>query len=149
MANRLGSVLTALLLLGSAACTPVATGGSDGAPRPASESTAPAVEAPVVEGRWTGFISVEGQGVNGILDLDQEATDLLAVFQAPDFGLLAEGRGLIAADGGIVLRLAYDLQCPGIAEMIGERSPDGAVLQGTLTASDCTGSSEGSFTFRR
>ena len=138
----------ALLVVLASGCTPVASAGPGGSPQPALESAEPA-EVPDVAGLWTGFISVEGQRVNGTLDLGQEGGDLVAVFDAPEFGLVAEGTGSITAGGEIVLRLTYDLQCPGTADLTGRRSTDGAVIDGALTAADCTGSSEGSFSLRR
>lgn len=144
-----GSSWAVLFLLTVAGCTPVGSSGPAAQPQPPAESAPPVSEPPPVAGLWTGFISVEGQGINGTLDLGQEGGDLEAVFDAPDFGLHAEGGGTIDGTGEIVLRLGYDLQCPGTAELVGRRSADGAVLEGALTAADCTGSSQGSFTFRR
>lgn len=137
-----------LWVLALSACTPVAaTSGAPAAPPEPAPEESPAI--PLVEGRWTGFLSMEGQGLNGSLRIEQDADRLSGVFEAPDIGMVAEGDGSIEADGRLVLRLAYDLQCPGTAELTGRRAENGTVIDGTLTASDCTGSSEGSFTFRR
>lgn len=146
----MGSSLVAVVAVFSAGCSMVGSAGTPGssAPPPPAEAP-PAPAAPEVAGRWTGFMSVEGQGLNGTLDLDQDGHDLQAVFEAPDFGMVAEGAGSVDAAGRVVIRLTYNLQCEGTAELVGRRSPDGVVIDGTLTASDCTGSSEGSFTFRR
>lgn len=141
------SAMLALVALGG--CTLVGSSPAGEAPAPEAGEPVPARELPMVDGRWTGFISVEGQGVNGTLDLTQEGPTLQGTFDAPDFGMVAEGGGTIDLEGRVELRLSYNLQCAGSAELVGRRSSDGAVIDGTLTASDCTGSSEGSFTFRR
>lgn len=134
-----------ILLLALGACTRV----GDPVPQPAPEPGPAPRTLPDVSGAWTGFVSVEGQGLQGTLQVEQDGEALAVVFDAPEFGMRATGDGRIDADGDLVVTLAYDLQCPGTAELDGRRSDDGMVLDGSLTASDCTGSSGGSFSFRR
>ena len=114
----------------------------------ACASGPPAPAYPSVAGEYTGGISVEGQGINGVLTIDQMEGELSIFFDAPSFGLAAEGDGLVAEDGSARARLSYDLQCPGQAEMVGQFTPEG-VFNGTITATDCTGQIGGTFSFRR
>lgn len=104
---------------------------------------------PEVAGTYTGGVSVEGQGIDGTLDVTQDGPDLSLVFDAPAFGLVAEGSGTVAEDGTARAFLDYDLQCPGRAEMVGSFSEDGATFSGNITAVDCSGQVGGTFSFRR
>jgi hypothetical protein len=104
---------------------------------------------PDVSGAWTGGVTVEGQAISGTLTLTQNGTELRAVFSAPSFGLTAEGGGTIDADGAFQVQLGYNMQCPGTAALSGRRSSDGAMLSGTVQASDCTGQMLGAFDFTR
>lgn len=124
-----------------AACTP----GSG--PDPSSDPAPPSF--PDIAGTWTGSITVEGQPIDGTLEIDQDTADLTGIFTAPALRVSAEGAGTISAAGEMHLVLSYDLQCPGTAEMVGSRSPDGTSLTGALEAADCTGAISGSFAFRR
>lgn len=142
---RAPTLLPLLALLALAGCTRV--GGGAG-PAAGSERPEP-VRLPDVSGTWSGYVTVEGEGLDGTLRIQQDGPALSAVFEAPALGLVAEGEGRIDADGSLRITLGYDLQCPGSAEMEGRRAEDGLVLEGTLRASDCTGTTGGSFTFRR
>lgn len=104
---------------------------------------------PDVGGTYTGGVSVEGQGIDGTLDISQEGPDLAVVFDAPSFGLTAEGQGTLGEDGSARVFLDYDLQCPGRAELVGRFSEDGTQFSGNITAGDCTGQMGGTFSFRR
>jgi hypothetical protein len=137
---RLAS-LTALVVL--AACS---TGTGSGSPESAP---APAPAPPDISGQWSGFVSVEGQGIDGTLVVEQEGGALEVVFQAPSFGLVAEGAGDVSPDGTVSISLLYDLQCPGEARMLGDVSGDGLSIDGQLDAGDCTGSMSGNFRFTR
>lgn len=130
-----------------AACSGGGTAGPVGAGAAASPAPAPAI--PDVSGEWSGFVSVEGQGIDGTLVLEQDGESLDAVFQAPSFGLAAEGTGTVSADGRVAIELTYNLQCPGQARMAGDLSADGMAMDGQLEAGDCTGSMLGSFRFTR
>lgn len=142
---RTPALLPLVALLFLAGCTRV--GGGAG-PAAGSERPEP-VRWPDVSGTWSGYVTVEGEGLDGTLRIQQDGPVLGAVFEAAALGLVAEGEGRIAADGSLRITLGYDLQCPGNAELEGRRAEDGLVLEGTLTASDCTGTTGGSFTFRR
>lgn len=146
--RRSGSRALALaLLLAAPACTRVGQPVAEPAPDVAVEPAPP--PPPDVSGAWSGYLSVEGQGLDGTLQVEQDGSVLSVVFEAPGFGLRAEGAGQVSANGEVAVTLEYDLQCPGTAQLAGLRSDDGLVLDGSLTASDCTGSSAGSFSFRR
>jgi hypothetical protein len=135
--------LVALVGLASACAGSGASNGPLG-----GESPAP-VEYPEVSGTWSGFVSVEGQGIDGSLVIRQDGPSLDVTLAAPAFGLDAEGAGSLAPDGAVTVELAYDLQCPGRAVLRGRVSADGLALDGELEASDCTGSTSGRFRFTR
>jgi hypothetical protein len=102
-----------------------------------------------VAGSYAGSVVVEGQGIDGVLEVQQEGADLTVVFDAPAFGLTAEGRGTLAEDGTARIFLDYDLQCPGRAEMVGQFSDEGTDFSGNIMAADCTGEMAGTFSFAR
>ena len=104
---------------------------------------------PSVSGDFVGQIAIQGQAVSGTLRVDQEAEALTATFEAPSFGLVAEGSGTVSGDGTIALSLEYDLQCPGVARLSGDVSADGRRLEGRIEAEDCTGPVAGTFEFSR
>jgi hypothetical protein len=104
---------------------------------------------PAVAGEYTGGVSVEGQGIDGTFEIMQDGPRLQATFDAPSFGLTAEGEGTLAEDGSARIFLDYDLQCPGRAEMVGSFSEDGTRFSGTIAAADCTGEIGGTFSFSR
>lgn len=104
---------------------------------------------PLVAGNYTGGVTVEGQGIDGTLRVTQEGPELGLVFDAPSFGLSAEGTGTLQEDGSARVFLDYDLQCPGRAEMVGTFTEDGTRFSGSITAVDCTGEIGGTFSFQR
>ena len=138
------SIWVAVALSG---CTTV----GQGAASPAPEDRPPEPERPVpdVAGGWSGFLSVEGQTLDGTLEIDQTGPVLIIRFDAPGFGLTATGEGSMDADGALSADLAYETQCPGVARLQGQRASDGLVLEGSLRAEDCTGQIVGSFAFKR
>jgi len=104
---------------------------------------------PEVAGTYTGGVSVEGQGIDGTLEVLQAGAELQVVFDAPSFGLSAEGSGTLNPDGTARVFLDYDLQCPGRAEFVGRFAADGTGFSGNVMAADCTGEIGGTFSFRR
>ncbi len=104
---------------------------------------------PSVAGAYNGGVSVEGQAIDGTLEIVQEGPDLTVVFDAPSFGLTAEGDGSVGVDGEARVFLDYDLQCPGRAELVGEFTDEGTRFAGRMVAVDCTGEINGTFSFRR
>lgn len=104
---------------------------------------------PSVDGSYTGGVTVEGQGIDGTLEVRQDGPELSVLFDAPAFGLVAEGAGTVEPDGSARIFLDYDLQCPGRAELAGRFTPDGTGFSGNVTAADCTGQIGGTFSFRR
>lgn len=141
-ACRFGASLLFVVL--AAACSSGGSAGPMGGPSPEPE---PAI--PDISGQWSGFVSVEGQGIDGTLVVEQDGSVIEAVFQAPSFGLSAEGTGSITPEGEVELSLLYNLQCPGEARMDGDLSEDGLSIDGQIEAGDCTGSMMGSFRFTR
>jgi hypothetical protein len=142
--RRFPSLLAAALL---AACSSGPGAGPGAAPDPAPEAGPP--DYPEASGSWTGSLIVEGQPIDGTLELGQDGGDLTALLAAPAMGVTAEGGGTISREGEVRILLDYDVQCPGSAELIGTLGPGGATLAGILEAGDCTGSTSGSFEFHR
>lgn len=126
---------------------PVLAAGCATASDPAQGPAAPAVAQ--VGGSWVGSVTVEGQAIDGTLELTQDGAALQAQFSAPAFGLSAAGAGRVLAEGKVEIRLDYNMQCPGAADMDGTLSSDGKLLSGVLRATDCTGQMVGAFDFRR
>ncbi len=135
--RRLTTFAAAVLALGCASNS----GTMDTAP--------PAPSYPDVSGAWQGSVSVQGQAIAGTLEIAQTGGQLDAGFTSPGFGISASGQGTIDPDGTIRLTLDYNLECPGVADMQGTRSDDGAILSGAVDAVDCTGEVQGSFRFTR
>jgi hypothetical protein len=148
MSNVMRRGLGVLALLVSAGFSGCASSGSVSS-TPSVETAPAATDLPDVGGSWRGYVSVEGQALDGVLQLTQTGDALEAVFQAPSFGLRANGTGSISADGSVEVVLSYNLQCAGEAVMTGELSDDGLAMSGDLDAGDCTGSMVGSFRFTR
>lgn len=102
---------------------------------------------PDVAGSWIGSVEVEGGSLPGRLTLVQENRRLEASLTADDLGLTAAGRGEVDPDGNVELDLRYAMECPGTAALRGRL--EGGRLVGSMRASDCTGTYEGRFAFRR
>ncbi|MDT8341612.1 MAG: hypothetical protein RQ751_08890 [Longimicrobiales bacterium] len=107
--------------------------------------------APVqpVEGPWDGFLVVEGQEIVATLRIRQDGPDLVVFLEAPAVTLSARGEGRLDGSGRARAELLYDVECPGIARLSGRFTPDGRLFSGEFRASDCTGRTEGTFSFRR
>ncbi len=118
-----------------------------GGPSASGGPTAAAV--PQVAGAWAGGVTVEGQTIPGTLTLTQDGATLSASFNAPAFGLTAEGGGTVTSEGGVEVQLNYNMQCPGTATMRGTLNDAGDTISGTVQASDCTGQMLGAFEFSR
>jgi hypothetical protein len=107
----------------------------------------PATPPPQLAGGWTGYIEVEGQQILGTLQVSQDDRDLGATFASTGLIGQARGQGKIEKDGTVTMELAYKTQCDG--KMVLAGSADPARLQGTVSATDCTGTARGGFTFTR
>jgi len=129
--------LALLLLLTTAGCATVGGGGGSG----------PTV--PSLAGAWDGSITIEGQRLPSSVEVTQDGSDVELVTLVPELGLRSIGQGTVFPDGRLRSSFSYDLECPGEAEMVGSLSSDGTVLSGTLLARDCTGTLEGTFSYRR
>jgi hypothetical protein len=101
-----------------------------------------------VAGNYSGSINIQGQTLFGNLNLTQEGAAVTAQFSLPDIALSARGEGT-ATESGVRLEVPYTLMCPGTAVFNGSLEEDGRTLSGNLTATDCDGSSNGTFRFIR
>ena len=101
-----------------------------------------------VAGTYPGGMSLDGLDIDGTLEITQVGTKLTAVFDAPSFGVRAEGTGTIVGDM-IELSLAYNIECEGIATLTGQILAETMRYTGDITASDCTAELAGTFSFTR
>lgn len=124
--------------MASAACSAIRFG-----------SEKPAVPPPALAGPWTGAWIVEGQRFDGSLVVRQSGADLTATFDSRGLGGEATGKGKVESDGSVRLELRYRTTCAGTAQLRGTVSDQGSRLGGALTASDCTGKANGTFSFTR
>ena len=142
------SVVVSMLVCGAFALTGCAVVGSG-----SGGGTADDGPVPSIAGEWRGLLSLDDASMSADLRLRQNGGNLEGVLEARfDEGgtdLVATGDGRIRSDGVVFLTLSYDLRCAGRLELEGRRSSDGFVIDGTVSARDCTGGSEGSFSFRR
>lgn len=112
-------------------------------PRPAPTAAA------AVGGSWNGIWEIDGQRIEGTLTLRQTGSDLDATFASAALGSDAVGTGMVGEGDSVRLTLNYNVACPGTAELTGELRQQGALLGGSLVASDCTGRATGTFAFTR
>jgi hypothetical protein len=112
-------------------------------------ASAPA-EPPVtqVAGSYSGSINAQGQTLFGNMTLTQDGTALGVEFSLPDIALAATGEGTASATG-VRLEVPYTIMCPGTAVFTGSLEEDGRTLSGTLVATDCDGTTNGTFRFQR
>ncbi len=104
---------------------------------------------PVIDlaGEWNGALVLDGQTIPATLRLAQDGEDLDAALTAADIGTLARGAGSLS-ERRVSLTVEYEVECPGTAVMVGTVVENGT-LEGTPEATDCTGTVDGGFTFRR
>ncbi len=148
MTKRLGWFVVTCGALLAAACTPVGSGQGPGT-APPTPDVAPERTVPNLNGAWTGFLSVEGENLDGTLQIQQTGSVLSMVLEAPGFELRASGTGRVGPEGGITADLQYETTCPGVARLRGSLEADGLAMSGPLTVEDCTGSASGTFLFNR
>jgi len=99
------------------------------------------------QGRFEGFIEIEGGRVNGILTLTARGeTDLEAFFESPP-DMVAMGKGRMRGEE-LRLELTYEGSCPGRMTLLGRWEASNGNLTGSIRASDCTGEGEGTFLFQ-
>jgi hypothetical protein len=104
---------------------------------------------PEIAGSYSGTVSMAGQEtIFGNLRITQTASDLGLTFSFPEVGIEADGGGAVT-DAGFQGEVAYVLTCPGTAAVNGRIEEDGRVLAGTIQATDCEGTMEGTFRFIR
>jgi hypothetical protein len=107
-------------------------------------------EPPVaqVAGSYSGSINVQGQTLFGNMNLTQEGAAVTVQFSLPDIALSANGEGTATASG-MRMEVPYTIMCPGTAVFNGSLEEDGRTLSGTVTATDCDGTTNGTFRFQR
>ena len=128
-------------------CTTV--GAGEGTAPPTRPDVEPDRPVPSLGGAWTGFLSVDGENLDGTLEIQQTGSELTMVLVAPGFDLTASGTGRVGRGGDITADLRYETQCPGVARLRGSLEADGLAISGPLTVEDCTGSASGTFLFNR
>ena len=100
-------------------------------------------------GRWSGFLEVEGQQILGTLIVTQKGRDLGVTFTSNGLIESASGNGKVGGDGAVRMELEYTTQCAGQIVLAGGTVAANARLEGTVSATDCTGNARGGFTFSR
>lgn len=133
--SRPAPLLGALTLLLLAACA-----------RAEPEPPAPAVIQ--VAGSYSGNISIDGNFLPARMTVGQDGSTLVLEFQVAEIGVATRGEGVAHADR-FTGRVPYEILCPGVAEFEGRMEEDGRVLAGTLRATDCDGTTNGTFRFTR
>lgn len=131
-------------LLAIQGCQLVGSAGPDSAFENAEASST----ATVPEGRFTGFLEIEGGRMEGVLILTPTgglAFDVL--FESPP-DLVASGAGRLR-EQWVRLELSYEGSCPGRMRLDGRWEEANGTLSGSVDASDCTGEAEGTFLFLR
>jgi hypothetical protein len=136
--------LSSLVLLGCA-CSAIRSVED---PEPQPQPQPPTPPPVMVAGSWAGAWEIEGRRLEGTLLVRQEGTDLRATFTSRALGGEAVGSGKLD-DRRVQLDLSYNVACPGTARLSGDVLGEGALLDGALTASDCTGRATGTFSFAR
>ncbi len=132
---RPAALFGALVLLLLAACA-----------RAEPEPPAPAVIQ--LSGSYSGNITVDGNVLPARMTVAQDGANLLLEFQVAEIGVATRGEGVAHADR-FTGRVPYEILCPGTAEFEGRLEEDGRVLAGTLRATDCDGTMNGTFRFTR
>jgi len=95
---------------------------------------------------YQGFLEMDGGRVPAALELVREGRrDVRAALQATS-GLLADGEGELRGRT-LSLDLSYEGDCPGRMSLEGEWNQDERTYEGSVQASDCTGSGRGRFSF--
>ena len=126
------AVVAGACSLSGAGVAPVPGAGPGPAERPAA-----AVAERTLE--YGGYMLVDGQSVPVVLRIRPgEDGRIDGSLQIPELALVAHGAGALR-DGRLALQLSYGLDCPGQARLEARDVANGRRLEGTLSASDCTG----------
>jgi len=136
---RRQGILLFALFLGLGGCQLVGSSGGSQAPS--------APSGPLPQGKFQGFLEIEGGRINGDLTLTPRGgQDLEGFFEAgPD--LVAAGQGSVSGSE-FHLDLSYEGACPGKMTLVGRWEVGPGTLSGVVRADDCTGRAEGTFLFR-
>jgi hypothetical protein len=113
--------------------------------------TAPEPPAPAViqlAGSYSGNITVDGNFLPARMTVGQDGAALTLEFQVAEVGISTRGEGVAHTDR-FTGRVPYQILCPGEAEFEGRLEEDGRLLTGTLRATDCDGTTNGTFRFTR
>ena len=95
---------------------------------------------------YQGVMMMDGGDISAALELVREGRRGLLGAMQTTTGIEAEGEGAVRGKG-FHLELSYGGACPGRMVLDGEWDPDTSSISGTISASDCTGSANGTFRF--
>ncbi len=95
---------------------------------------------------YQGSLVLEGGEIPGALELIREGRRGIRGALQTSTGLVADGVGSLRGRA-LTLELAYGGDCPGRMRLEGEWDEGEGRYQGTVQASDCTGSAAGTFRF--
>ncbi len=134
-------VLLALTITSVIGCQVIGGGPRDRSP----EAHRPELD-PADGDVYQGYLQMDGGRVQAALQLVRDGRRrVLGAFQGVS-GVVADGEGVLRGEA-LSLLLTYGGDCPGRIELEGVWDQDARVFEGTVQASDCTGSSFGTFSF--
>jgi hypothetical protein len=138
-------VLAALTITSLIGCQVI--GGGPGRPTRDRSPEAPGAEFDPAEGEvYQGYLEMDGGRVQAALQLVRDGRRRVrGAFQGVS-GVVADGEGVLRGET-LSLLLTYGGDCPGRMELEGVWDRGAKVYEGRVEASDCTGSSSGTFSF--
>lgn len=95
---------------------------------------------------YQGSLSMDGGEIAAALEIERTGRRSVRGALQTSTGLIADGEGALRGST-LTLVLAYGGECPGHMALEGEWDTDARIYEGTVEATDCTGSSRGLFRF--
>lgn len=105
---------------------------------------------PVVQmaGTFAGTLTVDGNVLPARMTVTQTGPTLGMRLNVAEVGIASEGEGVAHPDR-FTGRIPFQLTCPGEAVFEGFLEEEGRVLRGTVRATDCNSTMNGTFRFTR